>query len=177
MTAYNMIGCIIWLSFHYLTEFAKYIIDQKGLPVLASAKEFVPLWYRIHGLVVTTPSKLTLLTFVFISAYCFLHLYQNASPISMLTYKGDLILSLKYVTADNAATNKVRAGNKRRTGKGELHVLLKEARNLTAVRANGFSDPFCKGYVWLNLLIKSGLLIGKWTVLGSFQILKILSFN
>jgi synaptotagmin-like protein len=29
--------------------------------------------------------------------------------------------------------------------KGQLHVLIKEARNLTAVRSNGFSDPFCKG--------------------------------
>lgn len=26
-------------------------------------------------------------------------------------------------------------------------MMVKEARNLTAVRSNGFSDPFCKGYV------------------------------
>ena len=52
-------------------------------------------------------------------------------------------MSLKYVTPENvSSTRKVkgRSGNK-----GELHVLVKQARNLTAVRANGSSDPFCKG--------------------------------
>ena len=28
---------------------------------------------------------------------------------------------------------------------GQLHVFIKEARNLTAVRSGGYSDPFCKG--------------------------------
>jgi len=29
--------------------------------------------------------------------------------------------------------------------KGRLEVLVKEARNLTGVKSNGYSDPFCKG--------------------------------
>ena len=70
---------------------------------------------------------------------------QNASPMSLLTYKGDLLLSLKYVTSDNTSGSKTRAGGKKRSNIGELHILLKEARNLTAVHANGSSDPFCKG--------------------------------
>lgn len=29
--------------------------------------------------------------------------------------------------------------------RGQLQVMVKEARNLTGVKSNGFSDPFCKG--------------------------------
>lgn len=64
------------------------------------------------------------------------------SPVSMLTYKGDLNLCLKFVSAEHIS-GKRRGPNY----KGELQVIVKEARNLTAVRSNGFSDPFCKGYL------------------------------
>ena len=63
--------------------------------------------------------------------------------MALITYKGDLIILLKFVTSDNASSKKAKGGGKSR---GELHVLIKEARNLTAVRSNGTSDPFCKGY-------------------------------
>ena len=63
------------------------------------------------------------------------------SPVSMLTYKGDLNLCLKFVSAEHIS-GKRRGANY----KGELQVIVKEARNLTAVRSNGFSDPFCKGW-------------------------------
>ena len=69
----------------------------------------------------------------------------------MLTYKGDLNLCLKYVTSEqlNARRQVVSTGKASSTSTsdirgGELLVLVKQARNLTAVRSNGFSDPFCK---------------------------------
>uniref|UniRef100_A0A2C9JC92 C2 domain-containing protein n=1 Tax=Biomphalaria glabrata TaxID=6526 RepID=A0A2C9JC92_BIOGL len=33
------------------------------------------------------------------------------------------------------------------TGQGEIHVFVKEAQNLTAMRAAAGSNPFCKGYL------------------------------
>ena len=69
--------------------------------------------------------------------------FQNPSPLALLSYKGDLTISLKFVTPEMT-------GGKKRGGKGQLHVLVKQARNLTAVRSNGFSDPFCKGCVRCN---------------------------
>ncbi|XP_022799657.1 synaptotagmin-like protein 4 [Stylophora pistillata] len=48
----------------------------------------------------------------------------------------ELVLSLKYVTADKV--------KKKGRTKGELHVHLLEARNLPGMDANGMSDPYCK---------------------------------
>ncbi|XP_076079844.1 uncharacterized protein LOC143049954 isoform X2 [Mytilus galloprovincialis] len=84
------------------------------------------------------------------------HLRQNIrfeQPTSLLTYKGDIILCLKYVPAekvnrdsDSPSPSRKKARKPKLPGdKGQLHVLIKEARNLTAVRSNGYSDPFCKG--------------------------------
>ncbi|XP_064489052.1 uncharacterized protein LOC135400948 isoform X2 [Ornithodoros turicata] len=55
-----------------------------------------------------------------------------------LSYKGDLLLSLKYMPPD--VTNWA-------SKLGSLHVLVKEARNLMATRSNGTADPFCKSYL------------------------------
>lgn len=72
----------------------------------------------------------------------------------MLSYKGDLIISLRYVPHDTLMGTKKTSPMKKKLKKtsrmesgpaGELHVVIKEARNLTAVRSNGTSDPFCKG--------------------------------
>ncbi len=68
---------------------------------------------------------------------------QNASSMALITYKGDLVVLLKFVTSDNAGGKKIRGGGSQ--SRGELHVLVQEAKNLTAVRSNGSSDPFCKG--------------------------------
>lgn len=77
-------------------------------------------------------------------------------PAANLTYKGDLFLSIKYVPAEKVrkedttaspSKKKFRKGKSEVGGKGQLHVLIKEARNLTAVRSGGFSDPFVKGYL------------------------------
>ena len=48
----------------------------------------------------------------------------------------ELVLALKYVTADKV--------KKRGRRKGELHVHLLEARNLPGMDADGMSDPYCK---------------------------------
>ena len=74
----------------------------------------------------------------------------------MLTYKGDVNLCLKYVTSEQliARRQSMSAGRSSTSGSsgdvrgGELLVLVKQARNLTAVRSNGFSDPFCKWSVY-----------------------------
>lgn len=39
---------------------------------------------------------------------------------------------------------------KKKKSGGKLHIKLKEARNLPAKDANGFSDPFCKRYFYVN---------------------------
>ncbi|XP_069469053.1 synaptotagmin-like protein 4 [Ambystoma mexicanum] len=57
--------------------------------------------------------------------------------------KGDLVVSLKYIPP--------KSNGDRRKGKaevgGELQVWIKEAKNLTAVKAGGTSDSFVKGYL------------------------------
>lgn len=64
---------------------------------------------------------------------------------SSVSYKGDIILALKFVPPDvTSRKSQKRAGDQ---AKGALHVLVKEARNLMATRSNGTSDPFCKSYL------------------------------
>lgn len=58
----------------------------------------------------------------------------------MLSFKGDILVGLKFVPPDMTVIKK---GKRSR---GALHVLIKEAKALTAVKANGTSDPFCKRY-------------------------------
>lgn len=47
--------------------------------------------------------------------------------------RGDLIIGLKFEAAEPR-------------GKGTLHVLVKEAKNLTATKPTGLADVFCKRY-------------------------------
>lgn len=63
----------------------------------------------------------------------------------LLSYKGDLIIGLKFVPPD--VTSAIQKKGKR-SSRGSLNVLVKGAKNLTAVKANGTSDPFCKRYVY-----------------------------
>lgn len=60
------------------------------------------------------------------------------------SYKGDLILALKYVPPD--VTSRKFSKKPGIPAKGALEVLVREARNLMATRSNGTSDPFCKRY-------------------------------
>ncbi|TRY88776.1 hypothetical protein DNTS_014998 [Danionella cerebrum] len=64
-------------------------------------------------------------------------------------YRGELVISLKYVTNDNPYTEGSNGkGKKSKPGEGsELHILIKEARNLTPCKAGGTCDSFVKGYL------------------------------
>ena len=55
---------------------------------------------------------------------------------------GDLVLSVLFVSPER---NMSKRGVP--SGRGALAVHVKEARNLGGVKANGFSDPFCKCYL------------------------------
>ncbi|XP_060801943.1 uncharacterized protein LOC106134708 isoform X1 [Amyelois transitella] len=51
--------------------------------------------------------------------------------------RGDLIVGLKFELHESGAMR----------GKGTLHVLIKEAKNLVASKPNGLADVFCKSYL------------------------------
>ncbi|XP_051276787.1 synaptotagmin-like protein 4 isoform X2 [Dicentrarchus labrax] len=73
----------------------------------------------------------------------------SAMPASAFAqYKGELVISLKYITPKKPTTEKIK-GKKAVTGEGgELHILIKEAKNLVAVKPGGTSDSFVKGYLF-----------------------------
>ncbi|CAB1337163.1 unnamed protein product [Coregonus sp. 'balchen'] len=80
----------------------------------------------------------------------------EASPLqssAFSQYKGELLISLKYVSTKKPPTEKTKGktlslGKKSKTEQGgELHVLIKEAKNLTAMKAGDTSDSFVKGYL------------------------------
>ncbi|XP_035265194.1 synaptotagmin-like protein 4 [Anguilla anguilla] len=64
-------------------------------------------------------------------------------------YKGELVISLKYISMRESQTDKKKGWKKKKKKEegGELHVLIKEAKNLTAMKAGGTSDSFVKGYL------------------------------
>lgn len=82
----------------------------------------------------------------------------------MGTYKGDIIVGLKFIPPDSSAMSSHNTGSSAGSGgslrkfgsmksspgsrtastKGSLHVLVKEGKNLSAVKANGSCDAFCK---------------------------------
>lgn len=70
-----------------------------------------------------------------------------ASPFDQ--YKGELAVSLKYVTASKThAENPKGKSKKSKAEEGsELHVLIKEAKNLSAVKSGRTCDSFVKGYL------------------------------
>ncbi|KAK5864599.1 hypothetical protein PBY51_015830 [Eleginops maclovinus] len=72
----------------------------------------------------------------------------SAAPASAFAqYKGELVISLKYVTPEKPTSEK--KGKKADIGgSGELHVLIKEAKNLMAMKPGGTSDSFIKGYLF-----------------------------
>ncbi|XP_014884620.1 synaptotagmin-like protein 4 isoform X2 [Poecilia latipinna] len=69
-----------------------------------------------------------------------------ASPFAQ--YKGELVISLKYVTPKKTTAEKVKGKKAPPVESGELHVLIKEAKNLMAMKAGGTSDSFVKGYLF-----------------------------
>ncbi|XP_074505512.1 synaptotagmin-like protein 4 [Sebastes fasciatus] len=72
-----------------------------------------------------------------------------AGPSSAFAqYKGELVVCLKYVTPKKTATEKSKGKKAAMEGVGELHVLIKEAKNLMAMKPGGTSDSFVKGYLF-----------------------------
>ncbi|XP_027865098.1 synaptotagmin-like protein 4 isoform X1 [Xiphophorus couchianus] len=69
-----------------------------------------------------------------------------ASPFAQ--YKGELVISLKYVTPKKTTAEKVKGKKAPPVESGELHVLIKEAKNLMAMKPGGTSDSFVKGYLF-----------------------------
>lgn len=62
-----------------------------------------------------------------------------------LRYNGDIILSLKFLPSGSESSQSQETLDDR--AKGELHVLVKEAKNLIPAHTNATSNPFCKGYL------------------------------
>src|SRR5438309_1265782 len=56
---------------------------------------------------------------------------------SMIGYKGDIFLALKYTPSDMNQSRRANKSGTSTSSKGELHVLLKEAHSLMATRSNG----------------------------------------
>ncbi|KAK6633802.1 hypothetical protein RUM44_004409 [Polyplax serrata] len=70
-------------------------------------------------------------------------LQERTEPFEdVLSYKGEIIIGLKFVPPDANTLQK-----KGKRSKGTLNVKVKEAKNLTGIKGNGVSDPFCKSYL------------------------------
>ncbi|XP_058811667.1 synaptotagmin-like protein 4 isoform X2 [Topomyia yanbarensis] len=103
-------------------------------------------------------------------------LQERSEPFDDLSaYKGDIIVGLKYIPPDSDggtpqhhqhnggsstsgggtlnlrkfSTKSITSTSSNSSGqsKGALHVLVKEAKNLQPVKANGTCDAFCKSYL------------------------------
>ncbi|XP_072292702.1 synaptotagmin-like protein 4 [Eucyclogobius newberryi] len=69
------------------------------------------------------------------------------SPVPVFDqHKGELVISLKYVTPKTQTPVKLK-GKKAVTEEGELHILVKEAKNLVAIKIGDTADSFVKGYL------------------------------
>ncbi|XP_074530155.1 synaptotagmin-like protein 4 isoform X2 [Halichoeres trimaculatus] len=66
---------------------------------------------------------------------------------SFVQEKGELVICLKYIPPKKSADEKTK-GKKDAAEEGELHVLIKEAKNLMAMKSGGTSDSFVKGYLF-----------------------------
>ncbi|CAH1799960.1 unnamed protein product [Owenia fusiformis] len=78
---------------------------------------------------------------------------RDKSQAQLLSYKGDFFIDLKYITGDKVEAKESPTKKKSKKpappvhSRGELHVIVKSAINLTAIKSAGYSDPFCKGYL------------------------------
>ena len=61
---------------------------------------------------------------------------QSGGPLSSLTYRGELLISLMFALKET---------DSRHDGRGELRIQLEQGRNLLSLRADGTSDAFCTG--------------------------------
>ncbi|XP_035180832.1 synaptotagmin-like protein 4 [Oxyura jamaicensis] len=75
-----------------------------------------------------------------------LHGKTGADAAGLHQYKGELVVSMKYIPSSKHPG--AGSGRKGKTGEGgELQVWIKEAKNLTAAKSGGTSDSFVKGYL------------------------------
>lgn len=73
----------------------------------------------------------------------------SAVPASAFAqYKGELVISLKYIMPKNPTAEKIKRKKVITEEGGELHILVKEAKNLMAMKPGGTSDSFVKGYLF-----------------------------
>ncbi|XP_041051467.1 synaptotagmin-like protein 4 isoform X2 [Carcharodon carcharias] len=75
-----------------------------------------------------------------------LHSKANAESGIIPPYKGELVLSIKYIPTAPMDKSKGKKGTRPLEG-GELQVWIKEAKNLTPMKVGGTSDTFVKGYL------------------------------
>ncbi|XP_075690628.1 synaptotagmin-like protein 4 [Rhinoderma darwinii] len=75
-----------------------------------------------------------------------LHGKGTADAGTLSSYKGELVVSLKYIPPSKSTGGSEKRKSKADEG-GELQVWIKEAKNLTAVKPAGTSDSFVKGYL------------------------------
>ncbi|XP_038631298.1 synaptotagmin-like protein 4 [Scyliorhinus canicula] len=75
-----------------------------------------------------------------------LHGKANEETGGISPYKGELVLSIKYIPTASADKGKGKKGSRPLEG-GELQVWIKEAKNLTPMKVGGTSDSFVKGYL------------------------------
>uniref|UniRef100_A0A8V0YZ76 Synaptotagmin-like protein 4 n=2 Tax=Gallus gallus TaxID=9031 RepID=A0A8V0YZ76_CHICK len=78
--------------------------------------------------------------------FLLLHGKTGVDAAGLPQYKGELVVSMKYIPSSKhtGAGN----GRKGKAGEGgELQVWIKEAKNLTAAKSGGTSDSFVKGYL------------------------------
>ncbi|CAN9515142.1 unnamed protein product [Ophioblennius macclurei] len=73
----------------------------------------------------------------------------SSVPASAFTQdKGELVICLKYVTPKSPPAEKRKGKKATAEEGGELHVLIKEAKSLMAMKSGGTSDSFVKGYLY-----------------------------
>ncbi|XP_011478231.1 synaptotagmin-like protein 4 isoform X1 [Oryzias latipes] len=61
---------------------------------------------------------------------------------------GELVISLKYVPPNKTTTEKVKGKKAAQVQRGELHVLIKEAKNLKSGKSGSTSDSFVRGHLF-----------------------------
>lgn len=115
-----------------------------------------PQWYTLQERVSSYPSSKWSINTIFLHS-CLLHL-QSEPFDDISTYRGDIIVGLKFVPPDSKSSHfsrssissglrkfgSIKSSPSSRSSSGTLHVLVKEAKNLSPVKANGTCDAFCK---------------------------------
>ncbi|XP_034037636.1 synaptotagmin-like protein 4 isoform X2 [Thalassophryne amazonica] len=72
---------------------------------------------------------------------------SSAPATAFAQYKGELVISLKYITPKTPTADKIKGKKTPTQEGGELHVLIKEAKNLMPMKVGGTTDSFVKGYL------------------------------